>query len=147
MKDIKIHIATAGIAEVYRAKKQQETPAKCLDDFMSLLDEELLVPIELDRITAIEAHKLCRKHPALRPFDAIHLACALSAECDYLLTWDKKLRAITHDKIKIDRPCIYAPTFLTEPETASPEEQHEWNLANPKQMDPNDMMFLGGTGI
>ena len=146
-KEIKIHLATAAIAEVYRSRSWGSAEGECLEAFMALLDEDLMVPIELDRSTAIEAHALCRSNSKLRPFDSIHLACALSGKCDYLLTWDKGLLSVKHDKIEIDKPQIYKTGLFMESELASSEEQEEWNAANPKRADPNDIMFSYGGGI
>jgi predicted nucleic acid-binding protein len=126
-KDFQLFMATAAIVEVYRIRGAGPTASARLDDFMVLIDEDLIVPIELDRITAIEAHSLCRKYGSLRPFDAIHLACAVSAGCDYLLTWDKKLAGIQHDRIAIDRPRIHATGLFVESDAATAEEQLAWN--------------------
>jgi predicted nucleic acid-binding protein len=36
--------------------------------------------------------------------DALHIACAMEAKCDYFLSTDKKLLRATFDKIKVINP-------------------------------------------
>jgi predicted nucleic acid-binding protein len=142
MGEFQIHISAAAIAEVYKLKTWGTATTQCLDEFMSLVDEkDLLMPIEVDRNTAIQAHELCRKHASLRPFDAIHLACALAAECDYLLTWDTKLSKVVHSKIKVENPKIHNPDMFAESEFATPDEQDAWNLANPSRVEDIELLF------
>jgi len=146
--EIKLHMATAAIAEVYRSKSLGViSDAKYLDEFMQLIDEDLISPIELDRNTAIQAHALCRTYVKLRPFDAIHIACALTARCDYLLTWDKGMLGVKHDKIEIVKPFIEHPDLFSSTCVATAEEQYAWNCANAKRADPIDAMFIAGEGI
>jgi len=134
-QEFKIHIATVAIAEVFRAKHSGESSGSVLDEFMALVEEQLLEPIEIDRSTAISAHKLCRKHESdkLRPFEALHLACAQAAGCDYLLSWDGPLGKITHDSVLIKEPKIYERDLLTESEVATAEEQAQWYKDNPSR--------------
>lgn len=130
-REFTIHIATVAIAEVFQSKTYgMQSGAACLNDFMSLLEDNLLQPIEVDRETGINAHKLCRQFNVLRPFDALHVACAEAAGCDYLLTWDKKLTKVNNTTLKIEAPCIYARNLLTESELANPAEQAAWNANN-----------------
>jgi predicted nucleic acid-binding protein len=132
--EFKIHISTVAIAEVYRAKDLGMASGSVLDDFMSLLEDDLIETIEVDRTAAIIAHKLCRTHGgALRPFDALHLACAQAAHCDYLLSWDGPLSKITHDSVLIKEPSIYERSLITESEQATPEEQATWYSDNPRR--------------
>lgn len=86
-KDFKLYVASALIAEVYRPALSRTIPeVPVMDAFLELLGEDFIETVELDRETALVANKLCREHGGkLRPFDAIHLASALSAKCDYLL--------------------------------------------------------------
>ncbi len=60
----------------------------CLRDSKSL--------VEVDRNIGEAANKLCVRFSdnRLRPADAIHLASALRAGCDVLLTWDGPLAGV-----------------------------------------------------
>lgn len=75
---------------------------------LKYFENSFLVFVELDRIVAEEANRLCVQYRSekLSPCDAIHLASALRAKCDYLLTWDGPLCAIKHRDIKIEHPRI-----------------------------------------
>ena len=134
--EFKIHIASVAIAEVFQSKTHGiQSGSPFLEDFMSLLEENLLEPIEVDREAGIKAHQLCRQYVAvgLRPFDALHVACAHAAACDYLLTWDKRLTKVVVEQerpLKIEAPRIYDRDLLTPSEIASPEEQAQWNINN-----------------
>lgn len=43
----------------------------------------------------------------IKPFDALHISCAVSANCDYFLTTDKKLLNISIPEIKIVSPVVF----------------------------------------
>ena len=78
--------------------------------------------IDVDRTIAESAHRFCRSHK-LKPYDAVHLACALRAGCDALLTWDSDLLNITHDGIAIAKPQAIGQAVLdlsAPPETVPP---------------------------
>ena len=40
----------------------------------------------------------------IKPFDALHIACAITAQCDYLITTDKRMTKYQDDKIIICNP-------------------------------------------
>jgi predicted nucleic acid-binding protein len=40
----------------------------------------------------------------LKPFDALHIACAVTAQCDYLVTVDKRMAKYRDDRIVICNP-------------------------------------------
>ena len=48
----------------------------------------------------------------IKPFDALHISCAVNARCDYFLTTDKKLLNVHIPEIKIINPI----TFVSEKE-------------------------------
>ena len=131
--DFRIYIASALIAEVYKpVRPGLISSGPSLDAFLSLLDEDIIEPIELDRETALLANSLCRQHGGkLRPFDAIHLACATAARCDYLLSWDGPLSRISHNTVKIEAPTIDR-AFVWASAEATPDEEAAWQLANPR---------------
>ena len=53
-----------------------------------------------------EAHELARQY-GLKPTDSVHLACALRAKCDVLLTFDPDFNTVKTDpRIKIQPPQI-----------------------------------------
>ena len=83
-----IFTSTFTLAEVVRAgNRPLLTPAeeKRIDDFFK---HEYIKLVILDREVAELARKLARNH-RLRPPDAIHLASAIKAQADELLTWDE----------------------------------------------------------
>ena len=143
--DFKIFIAAAAIAEVYKTQSWGTSDQDRLDELFCLLDEDLITPIELDRSVAVEAHSLCRKHSSLRPFDAIHLACAASAGCDYLLTWDKRFEAVVHEKVKVEHPAMQAGTLFEASAVATEQEQHAWYVSNPKRLSRKEIVHVQST--
>jgi predicted nucleic acid-binding protein len=40
----------------------------------------------------------------IKPFDALHIACAITAHCDYLITVDKRMTKYHDDRIIICGP-------------------------------------------
>jgi len=80
--------STFTLAEVIKARDTPLlTPAeeKRIDDFFK---HEYIKLVILDREVAELARKLARDH-GLRPPDAVHLASAVKARADELLTWDE----------------------------------------------------------
>jgi hypothetical protein len=76
---------------------------QALGDFESLLEEVSL--IGMDAQLAREAGRLAEKF-ALRGYDAVHLACALSAgDTTAIVSWDQELReAATHSGCAVAPP-------------------------------------------
>jgi predicted nucleic acid-binding protein len=64
------------------------SPTRALEDFESLHDELSLIGIDVQ--FAREAGELAEKS-ALRGYDAVHLASALSAGAITLVSWDEDL--------------------------------------------------------
>lgn len=69
------------------------------------LEREFIVWLDVDLLVARDARRLSRAH-GLKPPDAIHVATAIRAGCDQLLTWDEKLHKSerTIDSIVICEP-------------------------------------------
>jgi predicted nucleic acid-binding protein len=120
----KVFISALALAEVYKKKSAIKPGDAVLDEFLVYINEPFVEVIEVDREVGIQAHSLCRRYASARlfPNDAIHLACALRAECDFLLTWDTPLLDVTHPDILIEEPVIYSKTLFTVSEIATPEE-------------------------
>jgi predicted nucleic acid-binding protein len=64
--------------------------------------------VEVDHVVGEEANQLLIRYrdQRLRPADAIHLASALRAKCEVLLTWDGPFSAIKHPNIRIEFPQV-----------------------------------------
>lgn len=43
----------------------------------------------------------------IKPYDALHISCAVAAQCDYFLTTDKKLLNTLISEIKIVSPIVF----------------------------------------
>jgi len=83
-----IFTSTFTLAEVVKARNRPLlTPAEeqRIDDFFK---HDYIKLVILDREVGEFARKLARNH-GLRPPDAIHLASAVKAQADELLTWDE----------------------------------------------------------
>ena len=98
------------IAEVF--KKRGDGQQRLTDEengrILKYFESDFIIFVELDRSIAEEANRLCRQYRAnhLMPNDAIHLASALRAQCDVLLTWDKDLVSVPYPGIRIENPRI-----------------------------------------
>lgn len=51
------------------------------------------------------------KATGVKPADAIHTACAIIAECDYMLTTDDRLLKYKTDKLKLLDPVDFIQQF------------------------------------
>lgn len=100
------------LAEVHKLRATPELSDAEDDRILRYFEHEFILLVDVGRDIGEHANRLCRQyraqpyHPALRPNDAIHLACALKAGCDVLLTWDSGLIKIQHPNIKIEIPRI-----------------------------------------
>lgn len=105
-----VYTSSITIAEVHKrnnGKPASEGDSNAIDFFRS----GFFKIIDVDRTIAESAHRCCRSHK-LKPYDAVHLACALRAGCDVLLTWDSDLLDITHDGITISKPQAFGQAVL-----------------------------------
>lgn len=98
-----VYTSSITIAEVHKGKNHdkpvQDGDTRLVDFFRS----GFLKVIDVDRSVSESAHQLCRKH-GLKPYDAVHLACAVRAGCEVLLTWDSDLLNIQGCGIAISKP-------------------------------------------
>ncbi len=83
------------------------------DDTQNLIIDYLENPfidlIEVDRLIGMQANTLCRAHN-FRPTDAIHVACAMRAGCDCVLTWDTGMCKVSITGLRIEEPAIHGQT-------------------------------------
>jgi predicted nucleic acid-binding protein len=126
--DFRVLVSSLAIAEVFKKKRFPGPPDTVLDEFIDLVEGPHVDVIEVDREVAIHAHRLCRQYRVeeLKPADAIHLACALGAECDVLLTWDRPLQLVKHASIRIEEPSVISRDLFTESEFATENEIKEY---------------------
>lgn len=104
-------ISAATLAEVHKPRggalltKQQD------DQVLSFFEHEFIQIVDVDRMLGEHANRLCQKLH-INPFDAIHVASAIRAGCDYLLTWDNKLLQCGTTEIAIVEPEMRGQHFL-----------------------------------
>lgn len=99
----KINVSALTLAEVH--KKRNHPPLTTEEDEMILtyFEHDFINIIDIDRNMGEQANRFCRQF-AILPADALHLACALRARCDVLLTWDNRLLTLKHPDISIEAP-------------------------------------------
>ena len=98
--------STFTLAEVLKDRNQPiltEDQERRIDAFFK---HEYIKLVTLDRIVAEHARKLARTHN-LRPADAVHLASAIRAKADQLLTWDHGFPKTTVEGVEIREPYWY----------------------------------------
>lgn len=103
----KVYTSTVTIAEVHRPRRHQQGTEKDSDQLLDLFEQDFLVFIDVDRRVAERAHRLCRD-TGLRPFDALHVASALRANCEVLLSWDDRFDGLGIADIAFERPQFVA---------------------------------------
>jgi predicted nucleic acid-binding protein len=109
--DFFIYTSTLTIAEVFKNKRiNPALTEQQNEDLRPYFRVGYIRLVEVDREIGERANELCRTHiprpniPALRPNDAIHLACAERANCEVLLAYDPDLTKQTHESISIEWP-------------------------------------------
>ena len=99
----KICASALTLAEVHKKRGSPQLSADEDRRILEFFEHEFIDIVDIDRTIGEQANRLCRQYP-IRPNDAIHLACALKAKCDVLLTWDNPLASVQHPDIVIENP-------------------------------------------
>ena len=84
------------------------------DTLIAFFQRRLFQWIVVDMQIGIDANRLCRNY-GVRPFDALHIACALRARCYVLLTWDDDLSKVQIPGIRIEAPQVLGQTKMPLP--------------------------------
>lgn len=107
-----IHTSAVTLAEVHKTRGGIALASDMDEAILNYFEHNYIRIVAVDREIGEQANKLCRDY-GLETCDALHLASALRARCDYLLTWDDKLLRCTHPNIWIAKPEIMAqPTLM-----------------------------------
>ena len=116
--DYKIISSHLTIAEVFKRKGHAKLTDTENGQLLRYFESEFIAFVEVDRAVAEEANRLCRRFAdkKLMPNDGIHLASAVRAGCDVLLTWDRGLLGIEHPQIRTEWPRItkQGPLFTSQ---------------------------------
>jgi predicted nucleic acid-binding protein len=105
----KIFTSPLTFAETFKLRHQSIIqPTPIIQGLLADFEKDFVESVEIDREIGLAANLLCRQYAAnkLYPNDALHLACALRAQCDVLLSWDRPLNSISHPNIRIEEPQI-----------------------------------------
>jgi predicted nucleic acid-binding protein len=118
-KAFPIYTSTLSLAEVHKQRTNSMLTDAQDEQILAFFEHEYIHFIEVDRGIGEHANRLCRDKSimppgvkGLLPNDAIHLACALRAKCDYLLAWDEGILKCRHPAIKIEAPEMRGQAFL-----------------------------------
>jgi predicted nucleic acid-binding protein len=114
-----VYTSSITITEVHKGNNKSKSASEGESKTIDFFRNKYFKVVDVDRSIAESAHRLCRKN-GLKPYDAVHLACAVRAGCDVLLTWDSDLLNITHDGITISKPQAIGQSVLDL--AAQPEE-------------------------
>jgi predicted nucleic acid-binding protein len=111
------------IAEVVKLSGSAEPEIEQAKKIKAYFENPFISVRTVDRIIAEEASQICRDHPAIKPYDAVHIATALKLRCLSFHTYDgdpslptksKRKRVLQHDgqigkpALKIELPCLYS---------------------------------------
>jgi predicted nucleic acid-binding protein len=96
------------LAEVHKTKGHTKLEDDQNSRILKYFEHSFIRFVDLDRDVGEQANRLCRMYQKekLSPNDAVHLASALRAKCEVLLTWDDGLIEVRHPDIRIERPRI-----------------------------------------
>jgi predicted nucleic acid-binding protein len=110
-KVFKINTSALTLAEVHKIKGHNKLDDSQDEKILAYFEHDFINIIDVDRQIGEEANRFCRQFGIL-PNDAIHIACAIRAECDVLLAWDDRLTAVDHPRIRIEPPKIIGQLSL-----------------------------------
>lgn len=101
--DFQVFISALTLAEVHKKRGHERLTESEDEEILDFFENDFIEVIDVDRELGEQANRFCRTY-GLSPADAIHLACALRADCDVLLSWDEELVAAKHPNIRCERP-------------------------------------------
>jgi predicted nucleic acid-binding protein len=103
----RIVTSTWTLAEVHKRKKEIPLPEKQCKKLLAYFENDYIDLVDVTRAIGEQAHMLARLH-GLTPTDSVHLACALRAKCDILLSYDPDFLDVSPKPkgIVIDHPKI-----------------------------------------
>ncbi len=82
---------------------------------LAFFEHSYIQLVDVDRGIGEEANRFCRLY-GLSAGDAVHLACAVRAECDVLLTWDEDfIRKAQRAPVIVEKPQILGQLPMPEP--------------------------------
>lgn len=99
----KVHTSTWTMAEVHKKRHSPALGAGNDEKVLRFFEHDFVELIVLDRMIGEEANRIAREH-GLMPGDAVHVASALRAGCDCLLSWDDRLVGQTNVGIPVEYP-------------------------------------------
>lgn len=106
-----IHTSAITLAEVHKKRRKPTLEESEDEQVLAYFEHDYVKLIDVDRRIGEQANGFSRQY-SISPNDAIHLACALRAECDVLLAWDSPLTGVTHPAIRIEEPRIIGQLAL-----------------------------------
>lgn len=118
--EFQVVAGTLVIAEVVGASRRDRPMTPEQEEIVdTYIFHDFIDLVDLDPPTAIEARRLARQH-SLKTADSIHLACALRAEADQLLCWDRDFRDDKYGAVEVHEPHLTGlPEVLTNFEKAA----------------------------
>jgi len=97
--------SAATLAEVHKHKGLPRLTSDQDQTILAFFEQEFIQLVTVDRRIGERANQLCREY-GLNPFDGIHVASALAAQCDVLLAWDPHLTNTVIPGIRLEAPQI-----------------------------------------
>lgn len=91
------------LAEVHKKRHGPKLTTDQDEKILAWFEHPFIELVDVDREIGEHANKLAREHN-LMPGDAVHVACALRAKCDCLLSWDSDLADRDDLPIATERP-------------------------------------------
>lgn len=116
----KVHTSTWTMAEVHKKRHGPQLTAGNDEKVLAFFEHDFIELIALDREIGEEANRIAREH-GLSPADAVHVASALRAGCDCLLSWDEHLIGRTDLGIAVEAPRMLGQASLPLDDTPSTE--------------------------
>lgn len=98
-----VYAEVCGHGDVRTARHAADIDAKV----SAFFEQGFIEWVEVDLTVARDARRVSKEH-GLRGADAIHLASAVRASCDVLMTWDKRFpigKAV--DKVEVQEPRLF----------------------------------------
>lgn len=92
MKPMSLFFTSSMTVEEYCVYPLSLGNEKAVENFNSFISGMNIVVISADKEIALEVARIRAKYKGFKALDAIHLATAKFAECDFFLTNDKQLR-------------------------------------------------------
>ncbi len=111
VKQGKLELVTSYMLDIENSANHSATKRASINDFMKLY-ETLYVTVEQAEEINLLAAEIVKT--GVKTKDAVHVACAIFARCDYFISTDDRLLKYKDERVQLVSPCEFIRLYKEE---------------------------------